>query len=388
MPSQTDEIWKYVDLDFDLADFSLPTEPGTSLGSDGATNQGHRFEIIDGLVTADTASQAGGATVTPLAQALRDDEGLESKYDGLGDIVHDKFSAAARAFGSDGAYVSIAKGVVAEDAVVLDIQSVTTQLISFPRVIIDVAEGAEASVIVEFRSDDAIDALVVPELDAAVAANATLRLTIIQNWGSGTSSLGRVRIVAARDAQVTFAEAGLGGSHARLHLAVDLEGQGSSARIVGAYFGDADQVLDYRYFMRHIGENTSSDMFLKGGVEDKALSIFTGMIRIEESAQRTNAFQTNRNLLLSPEAAAQSVPNLEILANDVKCGHGSTVGPLDEDQRYYLMSRGLDHERADRLQVRGFFEEALARFPKEAATGFIRARINAKYVEAQKEGRV
>ena len=106
------------------------------------------------------------------------------------------------------------------------------------------------------------------------------------------------------------------------------------------------------------------------------------------SAQKTNAFQTNRNLLLSDAAAAQSVPNLEILANDVKCGHASTVGPLDDEQRYYLMSRGLDGDRADRLQVRGFFEEALARFPEQSVVGPIRDRINAKYADAQREGRL
>ena len=140
--------------------------------------------------------------------------------------------------------------------------------------------------------------------------------------------------------------------------------------------------------MRHVAENTHSDMVLKGAVEDEALSVFTGMIRIEETAQRTDAFQTNRNLILSEGAAAQSVPNLEILANDVRCGHGSTVGPLDAEQRYYLMSRGLDRERSDRLQVHGFFEEVLSRFPEASMTAPVRDAINAKYVAAQREGRV
>ena len=112
------------------------------------------------------------------------------------------------------------------------------------------------------------------------------------------------------------------------------------------------------------------------------------MIRIEEGAQRTNAFQTNRNLILSEGATAQSVPNLEILANDVKCGHGSTVGPLDEEQRYYLMSRGLDRPRSERLQVRGFFEQALAKFPEQSVVGPIRGWMNHKFVAAQEEGRV
>jgi Fe-S cluster assembly protein SufD len=140
--------------------------------------------------------------------------------------------------------------------------------------------------------------------------------------------------------------------------------------------------------MNHIGRNTRSDMFLKGAVEDEAVSVFTGMIRIEETGQKTEAFQTNRNLLLSDGATAQSVPNLEILANDVKCGHASSVGPLDDEQRYYLMSRGLDRRRADRLQVRGFFEEVLARIPQRSIVPTVRSWINGKYVSAQEAGRV
>ena len=140
--------------------------------------------------------------------------------------------------------------------------------------------------------------------------------------------------------------------------------------------------------MNHIGTNTRADMFLKGAVEDSALSVFTGMIRIEKTGQKTESFQTNRNLILSEGAAAQSVPNLEILANDVKCGHGSSVGPLDADQRYYLRSRGLTSDRADRLQVQGFFEEVVSLFPHKDLAATLRKRINAKYVTAQEEGRV
>ena len=167
-----------------------------------------------------------------------------------------------------------------------------------------------------------------------------------------------------------------------------MQGTGSVADVVGAYFGEEQQTLDYRYFMRHIGTNTRSDMFLKGAVEDEARSVFTGMIRIEETGQKTEAFQTNRNLILSDGASAQSVPNLEILANDVKCGHGSTVGPLDANQRYYLMTRGLGPARADRLQVHGFFEEALVKLPEPEIAGPVRDWINDKFVAAQDAGRV
>ena len=167
-----------------------------------------------------------------------------------------------------------------------------------------------------------------------------------------------------------------------------MQGTGSAANVVGAYFGEAEQTLDYRYFMRHSGTNTRSDMFLKGAVEDEARSVFTGMIRIEETGQKTEAFQTNRNLILSEGASAQSVPNLEILANDVKCGHGSTVGPLDAAQRYYLMTRGLGEQRADQLQVHGFFEEALVKLPQRELVAPVRKWINDKFVTAQKAGRV
>ncbi|NQV07272.1 SufD family Fe-S cluster assembly protein, partial [bacterium] len=170
-----------------------------------------------------------------------------------------------------------------------------------------------------------------------------------------------------------------GGRSARLHITFDLLGQGSDAQLLGLYFGDGDQVHDYRGFVNHAAVNTTSDMFLKGAVGDEAKSVFTGLIRIEPEGQKARAYQTNRNLVLSDGAEAHSVPNLEILANDVRCGHASTVGPLDEEQRYYLMSRGLDGRRADRLQVKGFFEEVLARYPVPTLEPPLRTAVMAKY---------
>ncbi len=387
MPSPKDEVWRYLDFDFDVADFMLPTSPAHGLGPSPFRNSdAARFAVVDGIT--DGADVAGaGFTLLSLAGALRErGDALEGRLGAAND--EDKFAAGHRAFSSDGAYFRVERGAVVTEPLHIDVQSVMADTVSFPHVLVDVEANAEAAVVIEFRSDDSLSALVVPELEVYVADGSNLRLTLIQGWGAGTTAVGRARVTVGRDAHVALAEAGLGGTLARLHLSVDLEGRGSSTQIVGAYFGDGDQTLDYRYFIRHVGENTNSDMFLKGAVEDEALSIFTGLIRIEEEAQRTNAFQTNRNLLLSDDAKAQSVPNLEILANDVRCGHASTVGPLDAEQRYYLMSRGLDQPRADRLQVRGFFEEALAKFPEQTVTGPIRERINAKYVEAQKEGRV
>jgi Fe-S cluster assembly protein SufD len=240
-------------------------------------------------------------------------------------------------------------------------------------------EGAEASVVVNYRSPEGAELIAVPHAEIVAGPNARVSLTVVQGWGSETTGIGQQRMVAGRDAAVQLVEAGLGGRFARLHLTIDLEGRGSDAQVLSLYFGDTTQTLDYRAFMNHKAPNTTSNMFLKGAVGDTASSVFTGMIRIEPEGQKTNAHQTNRNLVLSEGAEAHSVPNLEILANDVRCGHGSAVGPLDAEQRYYLMSRGLDRSRADRLQVLGFFEEVLTRFPDQSLEPPLRKAAMAKY---------
>jgi len=336
-----------------------------------------------------TETSGDPVEVSGLADAIATaPERIESIYGTAVPVGSDIFTAAHRAFGRDAVVVRARRGKAGVAPVHILVGAVEADAATFPHVLVDVEDGAEASVIVEYTSHDDVTALVAPQIEVFTGSNATLRLTIVQRWGSHTTALATGHVVVGRDATVHLAEAGLGGALARFHLTVDLIGRGSSAVVLGAYFGDEDQTLDYRYFMHHVGLNTNSDMFLKGAVEDDALSVFTGMIRIEEDAQRTNAFQTNRNLILSGGAAAQSVPNLEILANDVRCGHGSTIGPLDEEQRYYLMSRGLDSSRADRLQVRGFFEQVLDRFPTAAVAAPVRAWINDKYVIAQEAGRV
>ncbi len=387
MPSPTEEMWRYVDLDFKLGDFQLVDVPGAA--GDGALpgfTPLHHVVVVDGLASG--SGEGDGVWVGPLAAAFdHRAEALEAVADRGVPADLDVFAAAHAAFGVDGVLVHAGRGAHSGPTLV-EVHAATSGSVSFPKTVVIAEESAEASVLIHLVSAPDVDALVVPQLEVHAGPGANVKVSVIQNLGRPMRSIGHIRAVLDRDATVVLAEAGLGAGLSRVHLTVDLEGRGSSTRIVGAYFGDGDQVLDYRYFMHHAGLNTRSDMFLKGAVEDDALSVFTGMIRIDESAQHTDAFQTNRNLILSDGAAAQSVPNLEILANDVRCGHGSTVGPLDEEQRYYLMSRGLDPERADRLQVRGFFEEALGRFPHGEAAAPLRAWINAKFVEAQEEGRL
>ena len=393
MPSPVEEVWRYVDLDFTIDDYGATDTPGDahelSAGIAAALPEtAGSLLIVDGRVV-DANVGSSVARFGSLQQLMSDEPGLLEPYVGAAipsDL--DKFAAAHAAFGTDGAALVVPKGVVIEEPFFIDVQAATSGAVTFPHIALAAEESSQASVVVRYRSDDDVDALVVPQLELSVAANAQLKVTVVQHWGGKTRSIGYANAVVGRDAAVHLGEAGVGALFSRLYLNVDLEGDGSSANVVGAYFGDEAQTLDYRYFMHHAGLNTDSDMFLKGAVQGESLSVFTGMIRIDEGAQKTNAYQTNRNLILSDGASAQSVPNLEILANDVRCGHGSTMGPLDEEQRYYLMSRGLDEGRSNRLLVHGFFNEALMKFPEPAIADVVASWIDTKYRAAQEAGRV
>lgn len=392
MPSQDDEIWRYVDLDFSLDEYRPAAHARGALGEDPLVAHlpnTTAVRVVDGSYVGDDHVSDGVVVMSLERAAVEYSDTVEATHNRSGIAAGgDIFKAATAAFGGDGVYVHAARNVAAPSVVAIDIHAGSNGVASFPSVVIEAEEHAEISVVVHLRSATDADALIVPQFSIVVGNGARVSLSVVQNLGYEVRSIGSLRAEIGADALFRFGEVGIGGRLARLHLDVGLEGRGSSANVVGAYFGEKNQILDYRYFMRHIGTNTRSDMFLKGAVEDDSRSVFTGMIRIEESGQKTEAYQTNRNLILSDGASAQSVPNLEILANDVKCGHGSTVGPLDAEQKYYLMSRGLDPERAERLQVRGFFEEALGKLPQPELATPVREWINRKYETAQAEGRV
>jgi Fe-S cluster assembly protein SufD len=210
----------------------------------------------------------------------------------------------------------------------------------------------------------------------------------VQSLDHAASTVVHQRARIGRDATSRIGEVGLGGDLARLDLEVSLDGDGASSDVVGLFFGEGSQTLDYRMVINHVGRNTTSDVFLKGALEDESQSVFTGLLRIEKEAQKTSTFETNRNLVLSENAKAHSVPNLEILCDDVVCGHASSVGPLEEDHLYYLQSRGLRKERAERLLIRGFFNEVIDRLPIEGIADPVSAEVFSRFLHAQAQGRV
>ena len=171
------------------------------------------------------------------------------------------------------------------------------------------------------------------------------------------------RTLVGRDARIDTLNVGLGASVHRVDLNARLQGPGANSDMLGLYFGDSDQHFDFNTSQDHLVPNTGSDLLYKGALDGHSRAVFRGIIRVHPGAQRTDAYQTNRNLLLSPGARADSLPNLEIEADDVKCSHGATVGELDSESLFYLMSRGLDRTQAERLVVLGFLAEVLTKLP-------------------------
>lgn len=205
-----------------------------------------------------------------------------------------------------------------------------------------------------------------------------LDLAVVQELGRRSWQVGSLVADVAQEANLRVGMIGLGGEYARLRTDCTLSGRGAHGDLLAVYFGDGDQTLDFRTFQRHDAPDTTSNLLFKGAVGGRSRSVYTGLIRVDKAARGTNAFQTNRNIKLSDDAWAESVPNLEIETNDVRCSHASTVGPVDPEQRFYLESRGVPPLIADRLIVAGFFDEVVRELPLPILADEVRARISDK----------
>ena len=380
-PTGAEEDWRYVDYDMPFSSLEPAGDASESLEAgqfiDSLEAKSGQIVIVDGHVV---AAEADGARLTRMADAP--DQTTVVPPD------HNKLAAAHAAFASDGIYIEIPDGHALEAPLVVDVQGVSEDVASFPHVQVSVGNSAEARILLVYRSAEGKRLLMVPEVDLRVADGGNLRFVSVQSLDHAASNVVHQRVRIGRDANSRVGEVGLGGDLGRLDLAVNLEGDGGSSDVSRLYFGEGSQRLDYRLVVNHMGRNTSSDVFLKGALEDDAQSVFTGLLRIEKDAQKTSTFETNRNLVLSENAKAHSVPNLEILCDDVVCGHGSSVGPLEKEHLYYLQSRGLRRERAERLLIRGFFTEAIDRLPIDGIADPVSDEVFRRFIQAQSEGRV
>ena len=244
----------------------------------------------------------------------------------------------------------------------------------FSRVIVRVGDDAAATV-VELHTSTEVGSLVVPVLEATVGSHGYLRHAVVQEMGPRVWQLAHQAFWVDQSGTVeTFAVA-LGGDYARTRVDCRLAGRGAEGRLAAAYYGEDDQMLDFRTFQDHAAPDTTSELTFKGAVDGSSRSVYSGLIRVRPEAVRTSAHQTNRNVKLSPNAWAKSVPNLEIETDDVVCSHASTVSPVDEDQRFFLESRGIPTGVSERLLLEGFFEDVAAAAPHPAVAETLREAL-------------
>jgi Fe-S cluster assembly protein SufD len=288
------------------------------------------------------------------------------------DASPDAFTRLHDAFLAGGACIHVPAGVVVERPIVVLHWSEGDGFASFPHTLVVAEETAEVTVIDRFGSPAVGDHLVDAVVELLVGDNAHVRYLSVQEHGPHTWQIALQRAHLGRDATLRSSAVALGGDYARLRSESRLDGQGAESDLLAVYFGDGTQMLDFRTLQDHAAPNTRSDLLFKGAVEDEARSVYSGLVHIRPEANRARAFQTNRNLVLTEGARAESIPNLEIEANDVQCSHASTVGPIDEDQLYYLESRGIPPAEAERLIVLGFFDDVFDRLPVRSLVGRLR----------------
>jgi len=242
--------------------------------------------------------------------------------------------------------------------------------------VIVVEAGGSLTVLDEMLSDQSEAASMhIGGTEAFVGDGAKLTYAHLQDWGRNVYHYSNARVRLGKDAELQWVQVMVGGRMTKANAYYDMDGPGAQAFVHGFMFGDHRQHFHLHTLQRHLKPNCTSDLMIKGCLKDKARSVYQGLIQVAEGAQRTDAYQANRNLLLSNEARADSIPGLEILANDVRCTHGATLGHIDNEHLFYLMARGLQRNVAQRLVVEAFFEPVLDRIPLESVRERLRGEI-------------
>jgi Fe-S cluster assembly protein SufD len=378
LPSTETEDWRYSPIgDLPLHDLQpvleAPKRVELRTRVDAVLAPGSRaatVSVIDGFVvdiSVDEGWASKGLDIT------FDDQRAASPGDGEPTV----FDELHKAFSPGAAVIKITDGLVVDQPIVVVNHHATAGAAGFPHVVVEAGENSESS-IVEWQSSIEGGSLSAPVVEIDVAAAGRVNYLTVQVTGDDFWALARQRSSVGSQATLTTGIAAFGGRYARTRTDSRLVGRGSSANLITAYYGDGNQIQDFRTFQHHDARDTRSDLLFKGAQDDQSGAIYTGMIHIHPDGAGSNAFQTNRNIKLSEDAWAWSVPNLEIENNDVRCAHASTVSPVDDDQRFYLGARGVPPGPADRLIVAGFFNEVIARMPVSAVRPELRSMIAAK----------
>jgi Fe-S cluster assembly protein SufD len=390
-PTLRDEEWRRTDIRaLKLSAFTPPGAGDATLeGPLAALRDGLASRYAAGVVQVDgrTAQRPAPATLpagvvfTDLASAVRDHRDLVERVLMTRAVIGDEdaFAALHAAFWTGGAFLYVPKGVALEAPLYHLVGLTPAGSVDLGHTLVVLEEGAEATLVQEAASPGrTTPGLHAGAVELIVGDNAKLRFVNVQDWDAQTWHFSRERALVGRDASLQWTVGGLGSRLAKVNQEVALAAPGASAQVNGVMFTSNRQNLTYITRQDHQAPGTTSDLLYKAVLRDASRVVWKGMIRVEKDAQKTDAYQKNDNLVLSDAARADSIPGLEIEANDVRCTHGATAGPVDEDMVFYLTSRGIPRPTAVRLVVEGFFAGVYDRVTVEPARETLERAVLAK----------
>lgn len=359
LPGPKDKGWEFTDLskvDLDAFPAVSPAVTGFETSSDGVV-------------------------VLPLAEAAESHREIVEKH--LGSLVADKDPFVARndRDWKDGVFVYVPAGQRLEGELQLDIAQEQSGSTVTWRTLIVVEEGGEAEVWERFISPDGTEGIFNGVTELVVGQGATLRYICQQDLADEGLIFATQRGIVARDGNLEWVSLGFGSGNGKVRMETKLDGPGADAKVTGAYASNGSQHIDYDTIQEHAAPHTTSDLAFRGVLGDSSTTVWRGMIIVDKEAQQTDAFQENRNLLLTRQAHADAIPGLEIEADDVRCTHAAAIAQVDEEQLFYLRSRGLDEDDGTRLVVEGFLAELTERLPEGEASDRLSETLGERLAE-------
>jgi Fe-S cluster assembly protein SufD len=393
LPNTKDEAWRRTDLSqLDPAQFSL-VKPGAYLDLPSAPdellkpltdkNQGGQIVLYgaNAAVTVSPELIKMGVVFSTLEEVQKSHPDLLKKC--IGKIVkadEGKFPALVHALAQDGILLYIPKGIKVEQPLHSILWGAGAKTAYLSHVIVVLEDGAEATYIHEAASPEEADqpAMHAGIVEIHVGENANLHFVELQSFGKNVWNFSNERARVERNGSIDWIFGAIGSHVTKNFTDLDLVGDGAVGKMSGFYFTNGKQHLDHDTQQNHLAPRTTSDLLFKGALLDESWSVWQGMIYVAPGAAKTDGYQANRNLVLSKNAHADSIPGLEILADDVRCTHGATVGKIDRDEIFYLLSRGIPQKEAERLIVEGFFDPIMQRIPFEGVRSRFQQYIHNK----------
>ncbi len=399
IPTPQEEAWRRTDLkalrpeSLSLpapeAYLDLPAVPEVLLQPLAGESHGGQVVLVPGgaKTQLDPALAAQGVVFTDLRSAEFEHPELLERM--LGKVVHPadgKFAALAGSLAQNGVLLYVPRGIVVEQPLHSLLWGPGAGLAHVSHILVWLEDGASVTYVQEYASpDEEGQALHAGIVELHVGDEANLRFVELQSWGENMWNFTHERAVVGRDANLDWIFGAIGSHVTKNFSELNLVGQGSTGRMSGFYFTDHDQHLDHDTQQNHLAAHTTSDLLFKGALTDSSRSVWQGMIYVAPGAQKTDGYQANRNIVLSRKARADSIPGLEILADDVRCTHGATVGRIDRDQVFYLRARGIPEKEAERIIVEGFFDPIMQRIPFERVRERFQQAIEEKTLAYSRE---